>query len=158
MPLKGGILTLDHKSPEGNVFDGAKVNPVGFNSLRSLDGSAQVSAAQTIVPTPTPYVVPNFGRAAGDLNAFVKPASLLTSEQPVYDARLLIASGTWAGTAPTIDITSVDFLVNVISTSDLGSTRAATIRANAVPEPSALGLVLVGSLGLFIRRRTRCVW
>lgn len=155
VPLNGGILTLDHKSPVGNVLDGLNVYPIGFNNFRSLDGSTQISASQTIAPVPTPYPVPNFGRAAGDLKTFIGPATLFTSEQPVYDAKLLIASGTWLGVAPTIDASSVDFVVSVFSDNNLTSTQAATIRVNAVPEPNAIGLVLLGGIGFFIRRRVR---
>lgn len=157
VPLNGGILTVDHKSPVGNVFDAAKgtLSPIGFNNFRSLDNSPQIAASQTVVPVPTPYRVPNFGRVAGDLSKQIESAILLTSEQPVYDARLLIASGTWLGVAPTIDAGSVDFVVSVFSNAALTSTQAATIQVNAVPEPTALGFALLGGIGFLSRRRVR---
>ena len=149
VPLIGSVLTINHNSPQGIAM--ADGSDVGFRTLRSADDAILISASQNTLGPPPP-VTYGFGQAAGTL-----PGPLSFSEQPTYDAHLLVATGTYdiSGTTLNFDLFSPDLGANVFD-SGVGTTViGATINAVVVPEPAVLGLIGLGGLALMLLRR-RC--
>jgi len=159
VPLTGGILSIDHNSPNGLSQLGLS-GSVGFTVLRSADGVANLVAGQDTV-TPTPHIVKGFGQSGGDLATAPGVSFLLISEQATYSAPLLLASGTYAGLQPGFNLLSVDLGANVFT--DGGSTTTANEIADiatsvsVVPEPSSIILGACAGLALLAvsRRRIR---
>lgn len=154
IPLLGSILSVDHKSPQGLT---SSVQDVGFRLLRSPDNSLIVSASQNTFTSP--IRVPDFGRTGGNLSSFIGVDMLIFSEQPIYDAKLLIASGTWntLGVAPSVNVASVDFGGNAFANASLNSTSSAQMRLAVVPEPGPTLMIFFLLICLGYSRQRQCL-
>ncbi len=155
-PLTGGILSLDHLSPLGLALN--TFQPVGFSLFRSADGSPGVQASQDTV-TPTQHLVRGFGQVGGNLATAPGVVAFLPQEQAIYNAPLLVASGTWAGIMPGFNLSSPDLGSNVFSAaSGIAVTRAEIVtNTTVVPEPGALLLAAAGGLALVTVGRRKMV-
>src|SRR5262245_5006390 len=90
VPLAGGILSVDHTSPNATANGTFGTNPIGFTLVRSADNDLGIHASQDTIG-PTPYRVNGFGQSAGNLASVSGVTSLTGAEQPSYGAPLLIA-------------------------------------------------------------------
>ena len=154
--LLGGISTLDHKSPRALELDSG--DPIGFRTLRSADNNVArlVEAAQDTI-TPTPFLVRGLGQTPGNLGTLPGVTGLLSTEQVVYGAPLLLASGLYAGPASALGIASGS-LANVFQAAGGIATMAAqtSTQVTVVPEPATLGASVLALAALVVgRRRSR---
>ena len=156
VPLNGGILTINHMSPR--AIDGNDGQPVGFTFLRSNDNDFNPVRASQDTINPTPHLVRGFGQTAGDLNSapgVVGP--LFATEQLIYGAPLLLATGTWDGVIPGYNFSSPDLGSNVFTAATGIAVTPADIvtLVSVVPEPGTIVLAVVGGLGLLVASRRR---
>jgi hypothetical protein len=161
------FLNISTLTNEGPFYALNQTNfaPAGFSELRvpSTDGDAvakTVFGGQKTIPTPTPNIIYNMGVNSGSLpGPFVAAAPNKNASAP-FDASILLASGTWAGTGalPAVDFNSASLSISLFNNPTGTATSAATILPGppaVVPEPatlSLLGLAMVAGLGL-VRRR-----
>jgi hypothetical protein len=104
------IATLTNESPFYQL-NATNFQPAGFSELRvpATDANTvnkEVFASQRLVPTPTPNLQFGYGQTAGEwpASAFVAAAP---SRNPIWQDRLLLASGTYAqGTDPRVNGTA----------------------------------------------------
>jgi hypothetical protein len=153
IPLVGNILTLDHKSPKASGDGSLGAVPVALGLLRTADSTWTPIAASQDTVTPG-YIVYGIGQTAGDITTDASPAPTDTAflEQAVYDATVLVASGTWETTMPGFDIGNNTLLSNVFDDTTGVETMSADITTVVlIPEPASL--TLLGLLGLLITRR-----
>jgi hypothetical protein len=158
----GEIATINHVAPRtGNASDtGGQEGPAGFTLFRSPTtvqntptNPITVTGSQDTA-TPTPFLVRGFGleNSSFQEKGIIAGAPLT---QVDWDARLLLATGTWVASA---EPTLLGGSVNVFSGPTGGSTAAATtnlVVIPAIPEPSTFalaGLALLGLIG-YARRK-----
>lgn len=163
VPLTGGIVSVDHKSPQ--ALDGVTGEDVGFRLLRTADNNPFVSGGQN-TPLPTHHLMKGIGQVAGNLNSAPNVTLLVLPEQVAYGAPVLLASGVWAATMPAFDTQNVNLGANVFTSgvttfgspgySDNAIAQIET-SVSIVPEPSTMLLAACASVGLlaFSRRRLR---
>ena len=147
IPLTGGILALDHKSPNGLGLNSATLSggPIGFTLLRSGDNITLLNASQDTVD-PNGMLIYDMGILGGNISisATPTPSVVFISEQPLYGAPLLIADGTWSSSQPGF---SSPIAGNVFNLARDGTTFAGafetTVNFSAIPEPSAALMILL---------------
>lgn len=161
VPLLGGITGVDHLSPLAQFGSGtAGSGPVGFSEFRSPDNATTLSGGQKVTPpaSATPLILYQMGQLSGNFNTVANFGVFGTVEQPVYNAPLLLATGTYSGTQPSFDLNSNDLVANVFVNNSGLATMAATVstNVNVVPEPSSIVMAGLGGVGLlFANRRWR---
>jgi hypothetical protein len=97
------ITALDHKSARANVaenYDGSLTGSVGFTTMRSPDGVANVviRGGQNLT-TPTPFLIYGFGQTAGSFQSVANGpvVPLGSNEGNNWASNPVIASGTYSG-------------------------------------------------------------
>jgi len=156
VPLTGGITSITNVSPYGQfAVGGLGSGPIGFSEIRSASNVNTVTGAQSVVPTPTPYLVRGFGQTSGSLTA--GGVSIFgSSAQTSYGAPLLLATGTYAGTLPGFNTSSPDLLAQVFTAATGSAIAFASVNTQVVvPEPGTLALAGLGLLGLCLVARKR---
>jgi hypothetical protein len=100
--LAGGVQSIDHVSPKAASAIGAlgEADAAGFTLFRSSDNDLCLTGAQGTV-FESPNLIRGFGQSASSF-AEQGMTDLLGTEQTSWAAPLLIASGSWADTAPSI--------------------------------------------------------
>jgi hypothetical protein len=114
IPLLGNITSIDHVSPNIALAENTaqEIGPAAFTYLRSPDGDPEITGAQVIVPEASPNVVYGFGQTAGSFAALGITSLGPPPEQPAWDAKLLIAEGTYTGRID-FDRANVNLLADV---------------------------------------------
>ena len=152
--------TIENMSPKSMYYDfAASFFDVGFVALRSAANFTPIAGSQdTVSATPNPDIlIYGFGQSGGDLDLQPpRPAGHSTvglPVQPIYDAHLLLAQGTYTGVKPSFVAASANTLANVWNTDDGATTEAAQIELVVIPEPVTMLALLGGALVAVIRRR-----
>ena len=161
--IKG--LSLCKAEVSDNIDDCTNMLPIvkafgafskaGFTVLRSADDDPEIAAGQDTLGSIPTDVLAGFGLYEVDMTALYVDGTPMgytytfipasgTAAQP-----LLVGSGTYSGTAPTL----VDVSAYVID--DDSVSGYSTADAVIVPEPITIGLIGVGAMGLLLRRRRR---
>src|SRR5688572_5059598 len=113
--LNGTITSLDHRSPNLVFANGPNgAGPAGFTLFRSADNAATLGASQDTV-APTPNLIKGFGQTANSFAGLGMTPLVPTTDPVSWDARLLIASGTYTGSNPTFNVGSVEVFAHVFS-------------------------------------------
>ncbi len=158
-----GTSTVSNQSPRQNYTDGESVITAGFTLLRSsnTNNSDPAGSQDTITPQ-NAVIVYGFGQTSGNLSTLTPSGFSNTAPATRVSytgAPLLLATGTYAD-ASLLGFTpsSVTTFANVFNTSNGTTTVAASVATQVVtnvvvPEPTTLGLLAAGSVGLLARRR-----
>jgi len=162
VPLTGPILTIDHQSPNAAGQGALGNQTVALGLIRTVDdlvgpaGPITLSASQdTFTPG---YVVYGLGQTSGDLviDATGGLTAIAFPEQQSYDAKLLIATGTYDNTSldkPGIDVSSLDLIANVFVSNNGFGTTAADINTLVTPEPASVVMFAIGVVLTSLPRR-----
>jgi hypothetical protein len=158
MDLLGGILTLDHKSPRDASAEKAGLEgPTGFTLGRSADNVPFIAGFQD---TGNPDVIPIYGlgTAAGG-NGFadqqIVVGGTFEPNPGVWQAELILATGTYAGLAPTFNPVSPNATANVfVNNTGLAVRAPETIeRLVVIPEPTTVAMLgMIGAVAALRRR------
>ena len=163
VPLVGVDTPINHVSPKATVtnffdiFDG-----VAFDTIRSDPNTLSLTATQNTINGL--YIIGGFGQSASNFAAEVtlpSGAVLINAIGDPWDARLLLANGTFTGNAADVDIdtSTGGYGAAVFGNDSLDSVEQATKIANVViiPEPGQLMLLLPGLavLAVLAQRRGR---
>ena len=151
VPVTGGVVTIDHNSPNAMVNGASGAGNMGFSMLRSADDDSTLIASQDTL-TPSPYLVYGFGQVGGDLADVSGVADVFVAEQQIYDAPLLIATGTWADELPGFDTQSSDLGANVFTQASGHDVIIANVQTmvKTVPEPNTVVLLAMAGLGVLL--------
>jgi hypothetical protein len=159
-----GQTVVSNFAPKGQYDDGTGLGTtvdVGFTTLRTTTGNP-VTGGQNTVTAGSPLVF-GFGQTAGNLQNAV-PGSTGpngTPTQGTYAAQLLLAKGTFSGTAlgfdpnPAGDTATVFIDNSAAHPVSFAGIQLATQDLAATPEPTSLALLGLGAFGLMARRRKR---
>ena len=154
------VNTVDHKSPSSITNLGTDV---GFRVLRSSDNDPSVTASQNTFGTG--YVAYGIGQTAGDLTTAIPGTESLigvVTEGNPYTVPVELASGSWSGALPGIDVsggTGANVFTSTAGLTTFSAPVAVSINFKGIPEPSALALaglaVACFAAAGFRRRRLR---
>jgi hypothetical protein len=165
VPLIGNVLTVDNRGP--NVINSANFAPAGFGAFRSADitsASANpiISGSQDVVSGPPANRIYGFGQEISSyaLKGIVPAFQPDATSDLVWNAPMLLATGTYTGSLAFAPLTNAEMTGNVWdapqgSGAPQGTIQLVTI-TTTVPEPatlSLLGLAMVGGFGMIRRRR-----
>ena len=159
--LTGNILSLDNQSPrDPTAQKGSQMGPAGFTFARSMDNVPFVVGYQD---TSQPNVIPiyGFGQTASSFAAEGIIVGGANVEGVVWDAELLLATGTFSGATPGwiefgLNRGAVVFNNNM-SRTVRGPESLIYSVIYSVPEPPTAGVCILGmaSFALINRRRQR---
>lgn len=128
VPLAGGITSLNHRTPltAFAIGPGGTSGPAGFTAMRTPNSSLfLVSAAIDTTPVKPP-IIRGFGQEASSFAAKEITALAPVNGDNPWSKQLVIASGTWAGTIPTI-LNNDDLNIGVFREATGIATGAASI-------------------------------
>ncbi len=150
-----GVTSLVHESPLGS-FSAISGGPIGFDLGRSVDNVPFVLGSQNIVHSSWPAgAIYGLGQTASDFASEGLGPVFGTIVGDNWDAPLLLASGTYAGSI-SFNETGPNVGANVFANAgDLGVVGAdvAFVVIPAIPEPGTLMLAGLGLIGVVVMRR-----
>ncbi|NQU75795.1 MAG: PEP-CTERM sorting domain-containing protein [Planctomycetes bacterium] len=150
-----GFSTMSNLGPMVDGFaDGFLPCTKGFNLFRSADNVSPLGAGQDTI-TPGAVLVYGFGQAAGDISPpggwAVGPPH--TEVQSVYDATLVLASGTFpVGVNPSWGQSAAAVVFAQEGLQDTMGVTAELVTV-IIPEPATMSMLALGGLAALIRRR-----
>lgn len=155
-----GFSTMSHLGPIVDGLSGPTYTPwkKGFTMFRSADNSSPLGAGQDTI-TEGAVMAYGFGQTAGDLTPpagwSVGPTPIQV--QPVYDATLVLATGTFpVGVNPSWGQAATGVLfAEVGSKATIGAGQGVLVDLQTVivPEPATMSMLALGGLAALIRRR-----
>lgn len=130
-PLGGGITSIEHKTPATAYATGpgGAAGPAGFTVLREATNTYLFAGQDTT--NSTQILIRGFGQTSGSFSALSLDPIAPVVGDAAWSAPLVIATGTWAGTFPTV-IHNIDLGAAVFTQATGKATAAALVTSCCV--------------------------